>query len=109
MILLGDFDPLCLSRNLLECLSLLLLAWKHERSQSFLKCQEYICLDEILMLSVVIINRVHLPLPQQFPTRKPKNKTFETDFRILVSIFSLGQQQHLVVQQLILTNDVIEL
>ena len=74
MILLGDFDPLCMSRNLLECLSLLLLAWKHERSQSFLKCQEYICLDEILMLSVVIINRVHLPLPQEFPTRKLKIK-----------------------------------
>ena len=32
-----DFNALRVSRNLLECLSLLLLACKHERSQSFLK------------------------------------------------------------------------
>jgi len=47
--------------------------------------------------------------PPTIPNKEAKNKTFETDFRILVSIFSLGQQQHLVVQQFILTNDVIEL
>ena len=49
--------------------------------------------------------------PPRIPNKEAKNKTFpfETDFKILVSIFSLGQQQHLVVHQLILTNDVIEL